>query len=78
MVKADVAYASAIIDPYGRIVALQNGSPTGASFALVADVPLGSGSTLYTKLGDWTGWLSLAAFVFFIFFQSSYWARLKI
>ena len=69
VVKTDVAYASAIIDPYGRMVALRNGSPAGAAFALVADVPLGTFSTLYTRLGDWVGWLSLMGFLFFTVFQ---------
>jgi apolipoprotein N-acyltransferase len=71
VVKADVAYASVIIDPYGRIVALKNGSPEGAAFALVADVPLGTGKTFYNRLGfDWVGWLMLGGFVFFIVFPN--------
>ena len=69
IVKADAAYAAAIIDPYGKIVALRNGSPDGAAFALVADVPLGTSGTLYSKLGDWVGWLSLAGFIFFTALQ---------
>lgn len=69
-VKADVAYASAIIDPYGKIIALRDGSPDGAAFALVDDVQLGAANTLYTKLGDWPGWLSLAGLIFFIVFQN--------
>ena len=71
VVKADVAYASAVIDPYGRIVSLKNGSPEGAAFALVADVPLGTGKTFYNRLGfDWVGWLMLGGFVFFIVFPN--------
>jgi apolipoprotein N-acyltransferase len=69
IVKADAAYAAAVIDPYGKIVALRNGSPDGAAFALVADVPLGTAGTLYSKLGDWVGWLSLAGFIFFTALQ---------
>jgi len=69
IVKADDAFASAIIDPYGRIIALRNGSPEGAAFALVADVTLGTGTTLYTRVGDWVGWLCLAGFIFFMGFQ---------
>lgn len=69
VVKADVAYAAAIIDPYGKILALRNGSPAGEAFALVADVPLGSDRTIYNWLGvDWMGWLNLAGFAFFIVF----------
>lgn len=67
-VKADVAFSSAIVDPYGRILARRSGAPQGEAFALLADVPLGSANTLYSRLGDWTGWLSMAGFVFFIAF----------
>lgn len=69
VVKADAAYAAVIIDPYGNIIALRNASPNGAAFALVGDVPLGTETTLYSKLGDWAGWLSLAGFVFFMVLQ---------
>jgi apolipoprotein N-acyltransferase len=65
-VKADTAFSSAIVDPYGRVLELRSGAPDGESFALVADVPLGSGDTLYTRLGDWVGWLSLVGFAFFM------------
>ena len=67
-IKADTAFSSSIIDPYGRILALRSGAPEGESFALVADVPLGSGNTLYSRVGDWVGWLSLAGFIFFMIF----------
>lgn len=77
LVKADVAYASAIIDPYGRLVALHDGSPAGDANALVADVALGSGPTVYSQLGDWVGWLSLGGFLFFVVFQSFEARRLK-
>jgi apolipoprotein N-acyltransferase len=70
VVKADVAYAAAIVDPYGRVLALRDGSPDGAAFALVSDVPLGSSKTLYSGVGDWVGWLFLAGFVFFVVFQA--------
>lgn len=70
-VKADSAWSALIADPYGRIIARRNGAPDGEAFALVADVPLGSGKgTLTTRLGDWTGWASLAVLVFFTIFQS--------
>lgn len=70
VVKSDGAYSSAIIDPYGRILALRNASPDGADFALVSDVSLGTGSTITIKLWDWVGWLNLAGFVFFIVLQA--------
>ncbi|MBN1428489.1 MAG: apolipoprotein N-acyltransferase [Anaerolineae bacterium] len=65
MVKADAAYDSAIIGPYGQIVDWMASSEV-AEAILVADVPLGTGRTLYTKLGDWIGWLNLAGMVLFI------------
>jgi apolipoprotein N-acyltransferase len=37
---------------------------------MVGDVKLGSGPTLYTRLGDLLGWLALAGFVFFMVYQS--------
>ncbi len=30
---------------------------------LVADVPLGNPNDLYTRLGDWVGWLALAGWI---------------
>jgi apolipoprotein N-acyltransferase len=61
MVKADSAYDSAIIDPYGRILA-STATPTGAAAVLAADAPLGAADAPYTRLGDWVGWLCLAGF----------------
>lgn len=71
LVKADGAYSSVVIDPFGRIVSFRDGSPQGAAFALVADVPILKSGTLYTYSGDWLGWLCLAGFIFFIIFQCS-------
>lgn len=58
MVKADVAFDSAIIDPYGRIIK-RAVTPNVGPATLVADVSLGTGNTLAMRLGDWVGWLSL-------------------
>jgi apolipoprotein N-acyltransferase len=69
IVKSDVAYASAVIDPYGRILALRNGAPEGEAFALVHEVPLGNPNTIYTRIGDITGWICLGGLLFFIFFK---------
>jgi hypothetical protein len=33
----------------------------------VADVSLGSHNTIYSRTGDWLGWLSLIGFVAFMF-----------
>lgn len=67
MVKADGGFDSAIIDPYGRILALA-AYPQGGEATLLADVPLGNGKgTITTRLGDWVGWLALAGMIFFGF-----------
>ncbi|PKO11895.1 MAG: hypothetical protein CVU39_26880 [Chloroflexi bacterium HGW-Chloroflexi-10] len=67
MVKADGGFDSAIIDPYGRILALA-AYPQGGEATLVADVQLGSGKgTLSSRLGDWMGWVGLAGMIFFTF-----------
>ncbi len=71
VVKADVAYASAIIDPYGRILALRNGSPDGEAFALVSEVPMGTTTTLYSRVGDIPGWICLAGFLYFLMFKGN-------
>ena len=67
-IKADSAFSAAIIDPYGRVLELRSGAPDGEAFALVADVPLGGATTLYTRLGDWLGWISMAGFIFFMIY----------
>ncbi len=67
MVKADNSgNDSVVIDPYGRIIAsalTPGGDRTGQ--AMLADVPLGTGSTPATCLGDWVGWIALAGMVGF-------------
>ena len=68
MVVTGASTVSAIIDPYGRQVALEY-SQEDKQVTLIGDVPLGTGNTLYTYLGDWLGWISMAAFIFFIGFQ---------
>jgi apolipoprotein N-acyltransferase len=64
-VKADNRYDSAIIDPYGRLLAVTT-NPDGAQRTLVADVPLGSGDSPYVTLGDWFGQLCALAMVGFL------------
>jgi apolipoprotein N-acyltransferase len=63
-VKADSTYDSAAIDPYGRILA-RHITPDGSAYTLVTDVPVGSGKSPYVSLGDWLGWVALAATVGF-------------
>ncbi len=64
IVKAEAAGVSVIVDPYGRIVA-QAKLPVGTANALVADVPLGTGNTPYSRLSDWMGWVTLVGMVGF-------------
>lgn len=65
MVKADSRFDSAIIDPWGRVVA-STVDPQGETRAtLVADVPLGSGRSPWVTFGDWLGWLTVAGAVAF-------------
>lgn len=60
MAKADSKWDSAIIDPYGRIIE-KRVTPDGGRATLVADLPLGSGRSPAVALGDWVGWLAVAA-----------------
>jgi apolipoprotein N-acyltransferase len=69
MVVTGAATVAAIIDPYGRQLALDV-NRDGSRVTLVGDVPLGSSNTLYLHLGDWLGWISLAGYVFFVVFQT--------
>jgi len=69
LIKADCGYDSAIIDPYGRIIA-RDVSPEPNVAMLVADVPVGRSNALQTWLGDWIGWLALAGMVFFTVFDT--------
>jgi apolipoprotein N-acyltransferase len=74
MVKADNEFDSAIIDPWGRIVAASVSPGGGGRTTLVADVPLGPGTSPWVRLGDWFGWLCVAAM--FGFALLSLWSRL--
>jgi apolipoprotein N-acyltransferase len=60
---------ASIVDPYGRIVALDV-DKDGTKVVLVGDVSLGSGKgTPYTSLGDILGWATLAGLVGFMVYQ---------
>jgi apolipoprotein N-acyltransferase len=60
MVKADSRFDSAVIDPWGRVLAktVDPGGDTQAT--LVADVPLGRGDSPWVRYGNWFGWLVVA------------------
>jgi apolipoprotein N-acyltransferase len=76
IVMADVAYNSAIVDPYGRVLDLVI-TPEGSQASLVADVPMGTGNTFYSRFGDWLGWLSLAGMAFFAVFMPVFLVKRK-
>jgi len=66
MVVTGAASVAAIIDPYGRQVALDV-NKAGSEVILAGDVSLGSGEgTLYTSLGDILGWVTLAGLAAFL------------
>lgn len=59
---------SAIIDPEGRQIALSL-VPGGEQVVLTGDVPISDGGTVYTRIGDILGWLSLVGYIVFIVLQ---------
>lgn len=70
LVATGATSVAAIIDPYGRLAALEY-DKAGSELVLTGDVSLGSGKgTLYTSLGDILGWLSMLGLAAFIVFQS--------
>jgi apolipoprotein N-acyltransferase len=58
--KSEFNRDSVIVDGYGRIAA-RTVTPSGSQAILVADVPLRAGTPLAARLGDWVGWLCVAA-----------------
>ena len=58
MVRATNSGISAVVDPLGRVVA-ETGLLTREN--LRYDVHMLDGETVYTRFGDWPGWLGLAA-----------------
>ena len=65
MIKADVAFDSAIVDPYGRILE-RAVTPRPEQAILVADMPLGTADAPAIHLGDWVGWLCLVGMVILV------------
>jgi apolipoprotein N-acyltransferase len=61
MVKADSRFDSAVIDPWGRVVAHTADRRGHAQRTLVADVPLGSGHSPWVSFGNWFGWLTVGS-----------------
>jgi apolipoprotein N-acyltransferase len=69
LVVTGATSVAAIIDPYGRLVALDV-NKDGSEVVLTGDVSLGSGSgTLYSSLGDILGWATLAGLAAFMVYM---------
>lgn len=60
VVWSDRTGTPTISDGLGRVLADAHTGGPGAFTTVVADVPLGPGATVYTRLGDWFAWLCLA------------------
>ncbi len=69
VINADRGYYTMITDQRGRILADLR-TPDGADGVVVADLQLAGSTPLYTRVGDWLGWVSLAGFVYFMVYQS--------
>jgi apolipoprotein N-acyltransferase len=41
----------------------------GSPLVMVADVPMGTGATIYSSMGDVLGWVAMAGFAFFFTFM---------
>ena len=56
------AYLGLVIagDSHGRVIASKMAWPHAGMTAIVADLPLGTGPTLYTRIGDVFAWFSIA------------------
>jgi apolipoprotein N-acyltransferase len=63
MVRSTNSGISAVVDPLGRVVA-QTGVLTREN--LRYDVHMLEGETVYTRFGDWPGWLGLAAILWML------------
>jgi apolipoprotein N-acyltransferase len=62
VVKADIAFDSALIDPRGRILASAVSAEAEREI-LIAEIPLGPQQTWVRHLGDWFGWLCLVGMI---------------
>jgi apolipoprotein N-acyltransferase len=60
-----------ITDGLGRVLAAAHTGGPGPFTTVVADVPVGPGATLYTRLGDWFAWLCLAIALIPLFIRGS-------
>jgi apolipoprotein N-acyltransferase len=58
-VKADSRFDSAIIDPWGRVLASTVDPDGNTQATLIADVPLGTGDSPWVRYGNWFGWITV-------------------
>jgi apolipoprotein N-acyltransferase len=73
-VKSEYSRDSAIVDPYGRIVA-SVATPNGSQDLLVGDVPLRSGVPVAARWGDWVAWLCVLAVAVRAIRSVAFWIR---
>jgi apolipoprotein N-acyltransferase len=59
VVRTAIHGLATVSDDRGRVLALARAEKPGFVIAQ-ADVPLGSGPTMYTRYGDWFAWLCVA------------------
>jgi apolipoprotein N-acyltransferase len=77
MVVTGATSVAAIIDPYGRQIALDV-NKDGSRSVLVGDVDLGSSKgTAYTSLGDILGWSTMGGLAAFIIYSTVHGRRAK-
>jgi apolipoprotein N-acyltransferase len=67
-IATDTSHLSAIVDGNGRQIAVDT-DYEGSPLVMVADVPMGSGGTIYSSVGDVLGWIALVGFAFFFTFM---------
>lgn len=75
-VMVDGAFRITMVDGYGRMIANAI-TPTPDAQTIVADVPLGTPGTLYTRLGDGVGWFCLLAWIGSMIYRSADGRRAK-
>jgi len=65
LIRATSTGYSAVVDPYGRILAATDGFVPGAR-VMNSEVPVGSSGTIYAQVGDVFAWMCVAALLMLI------------
>ncbi len=68
LVRAAASGLSAAFDPWGRVLGVASFFG-GSDGTMIAQVPIAHVATLYARLGDWLGWLSVMGTLFSIIFR---------